>query len=110
MDEVLRIKWGILMLNTRFVKGGIYSRSIGGSFSNFERALKISSPNSVFRNWLKELIDEGVLIFFEEKKGIGGTTKNYMVDRKKMDNYLRSFPMYDLFYHYFVSKSPLPIH
>lgn len=65
MKEEAEIKYLSMIYNSEYKKG-LFSIS-GGCLSDFEKLCKVNGKNFKFRNWLKCLIEEGILKFVDYK-------------------------------------------
>ena len=95
--------WIVKLLNSRFLRGGIFKKQIGGCKSDFEKELGLSLSNKEFRKFLNILIRDGCLEFFE-KRNIGACGKvvdTYIIIFKTLEKRLMNNILYPLSKKYF---------
>ncbi len=94
MKPEIEFKWMVNLLNSEFLKGGIFRKQISGCKNDFEVVAGASQSNKEFRKFLNELIKEDCLEFFEKKKVIGGNVDTYVIIGKLLEKRLMSNSLY----------------
>jgi len=97
MKPEKEFEWIIKLLNSEFIKGGIFRKRKGGCKSDFEREVGASESCKEFRKWLDFLIQNGILEFFEKKR-IRNVKEidTYAVNYDKLKKLLEKNPLYSL--------------
>jgi len=93
--------WAIKVIQTGYVQGRIFPKKIGGTISQFEKAIKVSSPNPQFRQWFREMKSRGAIEPFRESKTRGGTWMTYVVVKKRMREFIINHHLYKPIYGFF---------
>ena len=68
------------------------ARKFSGCKSEYERIAGASDKNKVFRNWIGELIDSGILESDGNKDMVGGVIAVYKINRSKLIKRLKDIP------------------
>lgn len=95
MKKEVELKWIINILNSLYLKGGLFKKKIGGCKKDFEKCAGASESDKAFRIWLDSLIEEGYFEEFEERIiGRGSPVKTYLVIPERFEELLRDNELY----------------
>lgn len=92
MKNEKEFEWIVKLLNSRFIKCGIFKRQMGGCKKDFEREVGASENCKALSDWLDELIINQTLEFFEKQDRID----YYVINKKRLLKRLEENSLYPL--------------
>lgn len=97
MRSEIEFKWIVNLLNSQFLKGGVFGERIGGCLKDFEIVAGASQNAINFNKWAKELIGNGTFEFVREiKNPRGGKSKiTYAIIFPKLESKLFKNPLHN---------------
>ncbi|MBU0958191.1 MAG: hypothetical protein KKF56_05270 [Nanoarchaeota archaeon] len=110
MKPEIEFKWIVNLLNSKFLKGGIFTESVGGCRSDFEKIAKAPENSKEFLKWFKQLIEDGTFELVNNNESTEKKRVNYYVinggllEGKLMENELYK-PAKGVFYKYYKKKA-----
>jgi hypothetical protein len=105
MREEVEFKWLVLLRNNnKFKKSILPGRTIGGFKTDFEKVCNITEGDKSFREFLSELIKEGVLEFFEKRQSRGGYFDTFIINNSFLDEKIKQNSFYEPVVKYMENK------
>ncbi len=97
MKEETKYKYVIYLLDSPYAEKRILSERLCGSKTDFEKFAKCSYRSSEFRTFFDELVSFGAIKLFKtEESHYGVKIKKYIIDPKKMLDFLYTLKLFEI--------------